>query len=92
VLTVDGKQYLLEKPLKADFAIVKAAKADKYGNGFAPGSSKNFNVAMAMAAEHVIMEAEEIVEPGGLDPEKVTFPCVFINTLVQVSKPAKGGK
>ncbi len=92
VLTVDGRQFLLEKPLRADFAIVKANKADKYGNGFASGASKNFNVAMAMAADHVILEAEEIVEPGELDPEKVSFPCVFIDTLVQVAKPAKGGK
>ncbi len=92
VLTVDGKKYLLEKPLRADFAVVRANKADKYGNGFSAGSSKNFNVAMAMAAEHVILEAEEIVEPGQLDPEKVTFPSVFIDALVKVAKQAKGGK
>jgi len=91
VLTIDGRQFLLEKPLKADFAIVKANKADKYGNAFASGSSKNFNVAMAMAADYVILEAEEIVEPGQLDPEKVTFPCVFIDALVPVSKPVQGG-
>ncbi len=85
-LTIDGRRFLLEKPLKADFAIVKANKADKYGNAFASGSSKNFNVAMSMAADYVILEAEEIVEPGELDPEKVTFPCVFIDMLVPVSK------
>ncbi|MDD5207836.1 MAG: CoA transferase subunit A [Elusimicrobiales bacterium] len=91
VLTVDGKKYLLEKPLRADFAVVRANKADKYGNGFSAGSSKNFNAAMAMAAAHVILEAEEIVEPGQLDPEKVTFPCVFIDTLVKVSKAVAKG-
>lgn len=91
VLTVDGRQFLLEKPLKADFAIVKANKADKFGNAFSAGSSKNFNVAMAMAADYVILEAEEIVEAGQLDPEKVTFPCVFIDMLVPVGKPVKEG-
>ena len=85
VLTIDGRRFLLEKPLRADFAIVKANKADKYGNAFAPGSSKNFNLAMAMAADCVILETEEIVEPGKLDPEKVTFPCAFIDMLVPVS-------
>ena len=90
VMEIDGRKFLLEKPLRADFAIVKANRADKYGNGFASGSSKNFNVAMAMAADHVILEAEEIVEPGQMDPEKITFPSIFINTLVKVAKPAKG--
>ncbi|OIO00175.1 MAG: branched-chain amino acid dehydrogenase [Elusimicrobia bacterium CG_4_10_14_0_2_um_filter_56_8] len=90
VMTIEGKKYLLEKPLRADFAIVRANKADKYGNAFAAGSSKNFNVAMAMAADTVILETEEIVEPGQLDPEKVTFPCVFIDTLVPVAKAVMG--
>jgi len=91
-LTIDGRTFLLEKPLKADFAIVKANIADKYGNAFASGSSKNFNVAMAMAAGHVILETEEIVEPGKLDPEKVTFPCVFIDTLVRVGAGENNGR
>lgn len=91
VLTIDGRRFLLEKPLRADFAIVRARKADKYGNAFAPGSSKNFSVAMAMAADCVILETEEIVQPGEMDPEKVTFPCVFVDILVPVSKTAKGG-
>jgi acetate CoA/acetoacetate CoA-transferase alpha subunit len=89
VMTIDGRKFLLEKPLKADFAIIKAKKADKYGNAFAPGSSKNFSLAMAMAADCVILETEELVEPGELDPETVTFPCVFINIIVPIPKTAK---
>lgn len=91
ILTIDGRRFLLEKPLRADFALVRAGKADRYGNGFAPGSSKNFSAAMAMAADRVILETKEIVEPGKLDPEKVTFPGVFIDTLVPVPGTAAGG-
>jgi acetate CoA/acetoacetate CoA-transferase alpha subunit len=87
-LNIGGKDYLLELPLGADFAFIKAEIADKYGNAFLPGATKNMAVSMAMAADHVILEAERIVEPGELDPEKVTIPGVFVSALVQSVLPA----
>ena len=63
-------------------------RADKYGNAFLPGSTKNMAVAMAMAADHVILEAEKIVEAGELDPEKVTIPGVFVSAIVKSTLPA----
>lgn len=87
-LNLNGKDYLLEMPLGANFAFIKAEVADKYGNAFLPGATKNMAVAMAMAADHVILEAEKIVEPGELDPESVTIPGVFISTIVKATLPA----
>jgi len=87
-LSLGGKDYLLELPLGADFAFIKAEVADKYGNAFLPGSTKNMAVSMAMAADYVILEAGKIVEPGELDPEKVTIPGVFISAIVQSTLPA----
>ncbi|MFH1619398.1 MAG: 3-oxoacid CoA-transferase subunit A, partial [bacterium] len=81
-LTVDGKEYLLEKPLGADFAVVKANICDRYGNAFMAKSSKNFNPVMAMAADYTMLETEKIVEPGELDPEKITLPGVFVDAIV----------
>jgi acetate CoA/acetoacetate CoA-transferase alpha subunit len=87
-LNLGGKDYLLELPLGADFAFIKAEVADKYGNAFLPGATKNMAVCMAMAADHVIVEAERIVEPGELDPERVTIPGVFVSALVKSVLPA----
>jgi acetate CoA/acetoacetate CoA-transferase alpha subunit len=87
-LLIDGKEYLLELPLGAQFALIKAEVCDTYGNCFLPMSTKNCAVSMAMAADHVIVEAERIVAPGGLDPEKVTIPGVFISAIVQAILPA----
>jgi acetate CoA/acetoacetate CoA-transferase alpha subunit len=87
-LDIDGKEYLLEKPLGADFAFIKAEVADTYGNAFLPGATKNMAVVMAMAADHVIVEAEKIVQPGELDPERVTIPGIFVSALVKATLPA----
>ena len=87
-LSIEGKDYLLELPLGADFALIKAEVCDTYGNCFLPMSAKNSAVVMAMAADYVIVEAEKIVEPGGLDPEKVTIPGVFISAIVKAVLPA----
>lgn len=81
-LTIDGKEYLLEKPIGADFAVVKAEICDKYGNAFLPKSSKNFSIVMAMAADYTILETDKLVEPGELDPEKITLPGVFVKDIV----------
>ncbi len=87
-LNLNGKDFLLELPLGADFAFVKAEVADKYGNAFLPGATKNMAVVMAMAADYVILEAEKIVEPGELDPDKVTIPGIFISAIVKSTLPA----
>ena len=87
-LNLGGRDYLLELPLGADFAFIKAEVCDKNGNCFLPMATKNMALVMAMSADHVIVEAEKIVEPGGLDPELVTIPGVFISAIVQSVLPA----
>ncbi len=87
-LRLQGKDYLLELPLGANFAFIKAEVADKYGNCFLPMATKNMAVVMAMAADHVIVEAERIVEPGELDPDRVTIPGIFVSALVKATLPA----
>ena len=79
-------KYLLEKPLGADFALVKAEIADEEGNCFVAKAEKNFNIVMAMAAKHTIVQAGKIVKKGELDPEKVNIPGVFTSVLVEASK------
>jgi acetate CoA/acetoacetate CoA-transferase alpha subunit len=81
VLTVDGKEYLLEKALRADIALIKAAKADRSGNLVCRRSSRNFNPLMAMAADTVIAEVDEIVETGAIDPDHVMIPGIFVDYL-----------
>lgn len=82
VIDVDGIKYLLEKPLKADFALLRASIADKSGNLFYKATTRNFNPLMAMAAEIVIAAAEEIVPVGGIMPESVITPGIFVDYLV----------
>lgn len=83
VITVDGKDFLLEKPLRADVALIKAYKADTAGNLIFERSARNFNPLMAMAARVVIVEAENIVEAGQIDPDQVMTPGIFIDWIVQ---------
>jgi acetate CoA/acetoacetate CoA-transferase alpha subunit len=82
VLEVDGKAYLLETALRADVALIRAHVADTSGNLFIRGTSKNFNVVMAVAADYVVAEADEIVPIGGIDPEDVTVPGALVDALV----------
>ena len=83
ILTIDGKDYLLELPLFARVALLKAKKGDKAGNLVYGKSGRNFNPLMASAAEIVIAEVEEIVETGALDPDQVHTPGIFVDYLVQ---------
>lgn len=83
-ITVEGKEFILELPLRANVALVKADKADKAGNLFISGAARNFNVMMATAADHVIAEVSEIVEVGEIDPNHVTVPGIFVDTLVKI--------
>lgn len=83
VITVQGKEYLLEEALGADVAIVKAKKGDKAGNLVYNKSARNFNPLMAIAAKTVVAEVEEIVEIGEIDPEAVITPSIFVTHLVK---------
>lgn len=81
--TFDGREYLLETALRGNVAIIKGTIVDKFGNCFMRGSTKNFGVQMARAADYVICEARKIVEVGELDCELVTIPGIFIDAIVQ---------
>ena len=83
-ITLNGKEYLLELPLHADVAILHACKADKAGNLMFRKAARNFNPIMALAADIVIAEAEEIVEIGELDPDGVMVPSVLVDLIVKV--------
>ena len=82
----DGRPCLLEKAIKADYALVRAYKADKKGNLIYRGTMRQFNPIMAMNANVTIAEVDEIVEPGGLDPEAVVTPGIFVNRIVKVQE------
>ena len=81
-MTIDGKKYLFEKPLKADVALIYATKADKFGNAYLEGTTRNFNVVMSSAADTVIVEPDELVEDC-LDPNMVTIPGIFVDYIVK---------
>lgn len=81
-LTFDGVDYLVERPLRADMAILKAYRGDERGNLIYQRSARNFNPLMAMAADFVVAEVDEIVKPGEIDPELVMTPGIFVNALV----------
>lgn len=81
IIEVDGKKYLLEKPLSADVALIGASVADKYGNLLFRGTTKNFNPYMAMAAKVVIAEAGEEIEV--IEPHNVAVPYMFVDYLIK---------
>jgi len=87
-LSIEGKEYLLEPPLGADFAFIKAETCDTFGNCFLPMATKNSAISMAMAADFVIVEADRITRPEETDPEKVTIPGVFVSAIVKAELPA----
>ena len=82
-LDIDGKSYLLEMPLKADIALLLAYKADKSGNLVFRKAAQNFNPLMAMAADLVIVAAEEIVEIGDLNPDEVVTPGPLVDMIIK---------
>jgi len=79
---IDGREYLLELAIKADFAIIRAHKADRWGNLVFKGTSRTFNATMAGAANVTIAEVDEIVELGELDPEVIVTPGIYVNRVV----------
>jgi acetate CoA/acetoacetate CoA-transferase alpha subunit len=82
IIHIDGKDYLLEKPLYADVAILGASKADTMGNLMYYGVSQNFNPLMAMAADVVIVQPDMLVEVGEIAPEAVHVPAILVDFLV----------
>jgi len=83
ILNIDGKDYLLEKPLRADVALVGASVGDDAGNLVYKGTTQNFNPLMATAADLVIAEVQELVEKGELYPELVRTPGIFVDYIVK---------
>lgn len=79
-MEIEGKTFLYEKPLKADFALIYGTKVDKFGNIFIHGTARNFNQVMATAAQTVIVEAEELVDEA-LNPDEVTIPGIFVDYI-----------
>jgi len=82
IIKIDGKDYLLEKPLRADFAFIRPSKIDKSGNCLFYGTTRNFNPLMATAADCVIAGACEIVETGSIDPNIIHLSGIFVNAIV----------
>jgi 3-oxoacid CoA-transferase subunit A len=80
---IDGKPYVLEMPLRADFAFVRAWKGDRTGNLVYHRTARNFNPVMATAARVTIAEVEQLVEPGQIDPDHVVTPGIFVRHIVK---------
>src|SRR3954454_16512742 len=80
---IDGREYVLETPLKADFAIVRAWKADRWGNLVFRKTARNFSPLMCKAAEVTIVECEHLVEVGELDPDDIHVPSIYVQRIVQ---------
>ena len=83
----DGRAYLFEPALRVDYALVRAHRADRSGNLEFRGGSRHFNVSFAKAARVAVAEVDEVVEPGGLDPERVGLPGVFVTRVVESRMP-----
>ena len=81
--TIGGKSYVLETPLHADFAFVKAWRGDRVGNLLYRRTARNFNHVMATAAKVTIAEVEHLVEPGEIDPDHVVTPGIFVRHILQ---------
>ncbi len=79
----DGRMYVMERGLRGDFAFIKAWKGDRWGNLVYRKTARNFNPMMATAADYVIAEVEELVEPGQLPPDQVHTPGIFVDAIFQ---------
>ena len=87
---IDGREHILERAIRADYALIRAYKGDKMGNLIYRGDTRHFNVPMAAAADVTIAEVDEIVEPGELEPDKVATPGIYVDRVVQ--RPKERGK
>lgn len=92
--TIDGRDYVLEYPIRGDFALIKAHRADRMGNLVYRKTARNFGPVMATAASTTIVQVGDIVETGELDPENIVTPAIYIDRVVHlagVSEPARQG-
>jgi 3-oxoadipate CoA-transferase alpha subunit len=89
---INGRDYVLEMPLRGDVALIKAETADRWGNLTFRLAARNFAPTMAMAAELTIVQARRIVELGQIAPEQVVTPGVFVDRIVEVPDPAPAGQ
>ncbi|MCT6825083.1 3-oxoacid CoA-transferase subunit A [Bartonella apis] len=89
VAEFDGRFYVQERWLKADFALVKAHVGDRYGNLTYHKAARNFSPLMCMAAEHTIVQVSKLVEAGDIDPENIITPGIFVDDIVEVTNPAQ---
>ena len=88
--TIEGRDYILEYPIRADVAIIKAAKADRWGNLIYRKTARNFGPVMAMAAACTIAQVGEVVELGALNPEAIVTPGIFVHRVVACPEPSRG--
>ena len=86
------RTYVMEEAIQADFALVKCAAADKYGNLIYNKTARNFGPVMCMAAKTTIVQAKQVVELGSIDPEHVVTPGIFVHRVVEISNPADESK
>ncbi|SHF79346.1 3-oxoadipate CoA-transferase, alpha subunit [Jatrophihabitans endophyticus] len=86
--TIDGRDYVLEYPIRGDVALVKAHRADTAGNLVYRKTARNFGPVMAAAATNTIVEVDDIVEAGALDPEHVVTPGIYVDRIVRVAEEA----
>jgi 3-oxoadipate CoA-transferase alpha subunit len=87
---IDGRMYVLESPLHADVALIKAERGDRWGNLTYRKTARNFGPIMAMAARLTVASVHEIVELGALDPEAIVTPGIFVQRVVRVPRSATG--
>ncbi|MER6590631.1 3-oxoacid CoA-transferase subunit A [Micromonospora purpureochromogenes] len=87
VREIDGRHYVLEYPLRADYALVKAHRADELGNLVYRKTARNFGPIMAAAATTTVVQVEELVPAGALDPEVIVTPGIYVDRLVRVPAP-----
>ncbi len=85
---IDGRMYVLESPIHADVALIKAETGDRWGNLVYRKTARNFGPIMAMAAKRTIASVHEVVELGGLDPEHIVTPGIFVHRIVRVARAA----
>ena len=85
---IDGRMYVLEYPIAGDLALIKAERADRWGNLVYRKAARNFGPVMAMAARHTVASVHEVVALGALDPEAIVTPGIFVQAVVQVPRTA----
>lgn len=89
VAEFDGRPYVQERWLRADFALVKAHHGDRHGNLTYRHAARNFNPLMCMAAAETIVQVSKVLDPGAIDPEHVITPGIFVQKVVEVTDPAQ---